>query len=63
MTDMRIDISQMEIAVEPGTQTNIESIVQALAELKDYFARLSALRANAAAAVSSDGQRYHELDV
>ena len=63
MTDMRIDILQMEIAMEPSARASFESMVQALAELNDYFARLAALRANADVAVSGDESRYHELDV
>lgn len=69
MTDTRNDISLPRIEAmlaNTAVPANFESAMQMLVELKDYFSRLSALRANAGPGVSAtcadDASPYHELD-
>lgn len=70
MTDIRNDISLLRVEAmlaDTAVPANFESAMQILADLKDYFARLSAVRTNADSAVSGDrpedASRYHVLDV
>jgi hypothetical protein len=70
MTDIGNDISLMRVEAmlaNTAVPANFESAMQIIVDLKEYFARLNAVRTNAEPAVPGDrpkdASRYHELDV
>ena len=71
MSDTHNDISLTRIEAmlaNTAVPANFESAMQMLVDLKDYFARLNAVRTDADLDASGslspdDASRYHELDV